>query len=168
MLVTEGAFYDIVQDTWSSTLGFCVTPASAAESLPAEALMVGVRITGAWDGEVRIQCPPQLARKIAAAIFQVDAGQVGASEILDALCELIHIVGGNLKPLLPHPVILSLPGLTGPSPWAQSTPPWQTVCRLALKSEGDPFVVTLSEGHLGDATVEGPGAREDIQPAGSS
>jgi len=78
MQVTEGAFYKIVQDTWTSTLGFQVDRSSPAESLAIEALSVCVKITGAWDGEVRLHCSPQLARLIAAAIFQVETHNVRA------------------------------------------------------------------------------------------
>ena len=68
---------------------------------------------------------------------------MGSEEILDALSELIHIVGGNLKALLPQPVILSLPSLPAPTNRTQTTPQWQIVCRLMLVSEGYPFVVTI-------------------------
>jgi hypothetical protein len=146
MLVTEESFYTIVQDTWTSTLGFPVERAAADEFSAAGAFTVCVKITGAWDGEVRLHCSPQLGQAIAAAIFQVEADNAESGEILDALSELIHIIGGNLKALLPHPVILSLPSLPDPSNWAQTTPQWQMVCRLTLRSEGYPFVVTF----LGD------------------
>lgn len=87
-----------------------------------------------------------MARLIAAAIFQGEADNAGSEETLDALCELIHIIGGNLKSLLPQPITLSLPSLPDPADWAQITPQWQLVCRLPLVSEGHPFVVAL----LGD------------------
>jgi len=164
MLVTEGAVYKIVQDTWTSTLGFQVDRSAPSESLATGALTVCVKITGAWDGEVRLHCSPQLAQLIAAAIFEVETVNVGTYEILDALSELIHIVGGNLKALLPQPVILSLPTLADPSNWEQTTPQWQIVYRLTLMSEGHPFVVTL----LGDLpampTAETPADWESRLP----
>ncbi len=149
MLVTEGDFYGIIQDTWNSTLGFQVDRATSAESCAIGAFTVCVKITGAWDGEVRLYCSSPLARSIAAAIFQVEADNAGSDEILDALSELIHIVGGNLKALLPQPVTLSLPSLPDPTNWAQTTPQWQMVHRLTLMSEGHPFIVSL----LGDLSA---------------
>ena len=143
MLVTDGALYRIIQDTWTSTLGFQVERHAPTEFSALEAFTVCVRISGAWDGEVRLHCSPPLARRIAAAIFQVEENKVGSSEILDALSELIHIIGGNLKSFLPQPVTLSLPSLLGSTTWGQTTPPWQMVCRLTLQSEGHPFVVSL-------------------------
>jgi hypothetical protein len=155
MLISEGAFYEIIQDTWTSTLGFQVDRPASEEFLAVGAFTVCVKITGAWDGEVRLHCSPPLARLIAAAIFQVEADKAGSDEILDALSELIHIVGGNLKALLPQPVVLSLPSLPDPSDWGQTTPQWQLVSRLELVSEGHPFVVTL----LGDLPAA---AREEV------
>ncbi len=164
MLVTEGTFYKIIHDTWTSTLGFQVDRAAPEEFSEAGALTVCVKITGAWDGEVRMHCSPPLGRSIAAAIFQVEEDKVGSYEVLDALSELIHIVGGNLKALLPQPVILSLPSLPNPTHWAQLTPQWQMVCRLTLMSEGHPFVVTLW-GVLPAATIaETPGNGESPLP----
>jgi hypothetical protein len=146
MLVNEGALYRIIQDTWTSTLGFQVDRAKSAEFSAVEEFAVCVKLMGAWDGEVRLHCSRPLAQLIATAIFQVEADKAGDDGILDALSELTHIIGGNLKALLPHPVTLLLPSLPDPTNWAQTTPQWQIVCRLTLLSEGHPFVVTL----LGD------------------
>src|ERR1017187_10478725 len=109
MLITEDTFYEIIQDTWTSTLGFHVDRSASKEYPAAGEFTVCVKVSGAWDGEVRLHCPPPLARLIAAVIFQVEAEKAGSDEILDALSELTHIVGGNLKALLPNPAILSLP-----------------------------------------------------------
>ncbi|HTS69357.1 MAG TPA: chemotaxis protein CheX [Terriglobia bacterium] len=143
MVVTEEVFYKIIQDTWTSTMGFLVDRPSQIEFPSCSTFTVCVKISGAWDGEVRLHCSPPLARLIASAIFQIDANQAGNEEILDALSELIHIVGGNLKALLPQPVNLSLPSLPDPTNWAQTTPQWQLICKLVLATEGYPFVVTL-------------------------
>jgi len=164
MLVTEETFYGIIQDTWTSTLGFQVDRPASGEFSAIGAISVCVKISGAWDGEVRLHCSPLLARLIAAAIFQIEADEVGSYEILDALSELIHIIGGNLKALLPQPVIVSLPSLPGPADWAQTTPQWQRVCRLTLMSEGHPFVVTILGDHPAEARAETPADGESCLP----
>jgi len=165
MVVTEEAFYKIIQDTWTSTLGFLVDHPASVEFSSNGAFTVCVKITGAWDGEVRLHCSSPLARLIAAAIFQVDADKAGNDEILDALSELIHIIGGNLKALLPQPVSLSLPSLPDPTNWAQTTPQWQMVCRLTLETEGYPFVVTLLGGLPAASNVGIPADWETRFPA---
>jgi hypothetical protein len=160
MLISAETFYKIIQDTWSSTLGFHVDGLPSEEYSADGEFTVCVKVSGAWDGEVRLQCPPPLARLIAAAIFQVEAEKAGSEEILDALSELIHIIGGNLKALLPQPVTLSLPSLFDPTDWAQTTPQWQMVCRLTLVSNGQPFVVTLLGGPLTTVVEQVPVDRE--------
>ena len=86
---------------------------------------------------------------------------------LDALSELTHIIGGNLKALLPQPVTLSLPSLSDLSDWTQTTPQWQMISRLTLMSEGHPFVVTLLGEQPPVACGEPPSARETRRLAGS-
>jgi len=154
MLVTEDAFYQIIQDTWDSTLRFQVGRPLPTQLSPGEGLTVSVSISGAWEGKVLLHCPTPLARLIAAATFQLDAESPGEEEMLDALGELVHIIGGNLKALLPQPVTLSLPVISDPPDSAHAAPRWPQVCRLALETQGHPFVVSL----LGEfpAAVETP------------
>jgi CheY-specific phosphatase CheX len=147
MLVNEESLYNIIQDTWTSTLGFQVECRKAAEVSTVGEYTVCVRITGAWDGEVHMHCPMPLARLIASAIFQVDPSKAGSDEILDALSELTHIVGGNLKALLPKPVTLSLPCIVEPQNSAETPEEGEALFRVTLMSEGYPFIVSLFEHH---------------------
>jgi len=149
MLVADAAFYEIIQNTWTATLGFPVERCDSTEFSAIGAITACVRISGAWHREVRLHCPLPLARRIASAIFEGKEDKVERAEILDALSELIHIIGGNLKALLPQPVILSFPSVQGPTNCAQTTPRWKTVCRLTLMSEGHPFVASI----LGDVSA---------------
>jgi len=143
MAFNEGTFYKIIQDTWASTLGFQVERAESMALPVVDAFIVRVGISGAWDGEVCLRCSPPLARLIAAVTFRVESEKAENEEILDALSELTHIIGGNLKALLPQPVILSFPAHLDPEKWARTTAQRQTVCQLTLQSEGKPFAVSL-------------------------
>jgi hypothetical protein len=156
MIITEVNFYEIIQDTWTSTLGFQVDYLESAEFPAVGAFAARVEITGAWDGELRILCPPPLARLIAGAIFQVEPEKAGSDEILDALGELIHIIGGNLKALLPQPVTISLPSILDPADWKQPGSDRQFVSQLTLMSEGHPFVVTIQGSILAAAKADHP------------
>lgn len=146
MLLTEDAFYKIIEDTWNSTLGFEVERSSSEAHPDDGEINACSGVSGAWNGEVHLFCPRPLARLIAAAFFQVEAHKAGDDQILDALSELIHIVGGNLKGLLPQPITLSLPSSEDSGNRAKMPPHAQTVCRLSLTSSGYPFTVTLEGG----------------------
>jgi len=164
MQITEHALLQIIEDTWNSTLGFQID-CQPAPPLTAEVLTVRAGISGAWSGEVQLDCPLPLARHVAAAIFQVREENVGREDILDALSELVHIVGGNLKALLPQPAQISLPVAsdgTGHSGASQAP----LISRLALTSSGHPFVVTLRGGPSAAGWPEAQGARSPQQPPG--
>lgn len=145
MLVTEETFHKIIQDTWASTLEFQIYDPLTADSSGEGEIAVCVRISGNWNGEVCLRCPLPLGRLVAAAIFQVEGDSASHDEIVDALSELIHIVGGNLKALLPQPVTVSLPFLVDPIENQQTAQDSRTVCQLTLGSAGYAFVITLRE-----------------------
>ena len=143
MLITEGALLRIIKDTWTSTLGFQVDCEPDARLLAAGALTVCAKILDEWSGEVQLDCPLPLARLIAAAIFQVKAESAGQEEILDALSEVVHIVGGNLKALLPQPAQILLPVVREESREAEVRPKPPLISRLTVTTVGHPFVVSL-------------------------
>ena len=67
-----------------------------------EALLAGqVMIRGGWQGRLLLVCPKAVARKAAAAMFAVPLPAVTETDLRDTLGELTHILGGNLKSLLP-------------------------------------------------------------------
>ena len=56
MMIAEDSFYEIIQDTWNSTLGFQVDRTSTSEFAEPGAWIVCVKISGEWEGEVRLYC----------------------------------------------------------------------------------------------------------------
>lgn len=69
MPVPEEALYKIIQDTWTSTLGFQLDCFESVETPAVGALAVCAGITSAWEGEACLRCSPPLARLIAPATF---------------------------------------------------------------------------------------------------
>jgi chemotaxis protein CheX len=108
----EDAIHHIVETVWTSMLGLDVQPIRTASSAMPERPLVGtVRISGAWEGEVRLRCSSDLARRIAAVMFAIDPSMTTAAQAADALGELANMTGGNLKALLPEPCQLSTPAV---------------------------------------------------------
>jgi len=143
MLISEDALFQIIDDTWNSTLGLPVERQVGLKLGATPELEVCVKIMGAWEGELGLQCPLPLARRIAGAIFEGKGEDDREEDVLDALSELVHIIGGNLKALLPHPVTLSLPCAPDPDQAAQAEPEAEAVSSLLLTCEGYLFVVRL-------------------------
>jgi len=80
MLVTEETFYKIVQDTWTSTLGFqLIVRLSGVFRGGNSPCALNFRARG-WGSALALL--PPLARLIASVIFQVEADKTGSDEIL--------------------------------------------------------------------------------------
>jgi chemotaxis protein CheX len=68
-----------------------------------------VQITGQWLGSVSMIFSSSSIRRAAQAMLLVDASQVSEADERDVGAELVNMIGGNFKSLLPAPVQLSLP-----------------------------------------------------------
>src|SRR5207247_8606074 len=85
----------IVNDIWTSMLGFPVQARSApAEMNGTRHLSASVQISGGWDGTVLVSCAEDLARRVAATMFDVDESTTTDEEIRDAHGEVATETGG--------------------------------------------------------------------------
>ncbi len=74
-----------------------------------------VSVTGAWDGQVVVTFSQVAAQRATAALLGIDYGEVSSADVMDAVGELVNIIGGSVKSLMPQPTVLSLPSVrTGP------------------------------------------------------
>jgi len=112
-----GALTDALQQTvetvWSTLLGLqvqrCATPAVPDADVGWSGT---VSISGAWEGQVRVQCSEELAHRAAAILFAVERAAANVAQAEDALREIANVTGGNLMEVLPGPSQLSMPSVT--------------------------------------------------------
>lgn len=104
-----------------------------------------VQIAGAWKGAVLIDAPCQLGRQAAGVMFNVPLDQVTTADTHDALAELVNMVGGNLKTLLPGPSFLSLPAVTDGNDFSLTVPGSRLVTRVELECRDQMMAVMLLE-----------------------
>lgn len=134
-----------VETVWATLLGLEVRRRSiaAAEAAGDHQHWAGtVRISGAWDGEVRVQCSPELAHRAAAILFAVERAAANAAQAEDALRELANVTGGNLMEVLPGPSQLSMPSVwngEGTAPHANGL----LLSRLHFECQGEPLSVLV-------------------------
>jgi len=112
--VTEPDLADIVEGATSTMLGTvlgALAPSGEAPSEASAACAVGasVQFTGEWSGALVIGCDEMIGNEAAAAMFGCDTNNVAADDLSDALGELANMIAGNVKPLLPGAITLSLP-----------------------------------------------------------
>ena len=123
-------------------LGLDVQPIATPAAPGLGSTLVGtVRITGAWEGEVRLRCSSDLAHRVAGIMFAIDPASTTVAQAEDALGELANMTGGNLKALLPEPCQLSTPAV------AAAGDPTLAAGRLlsavSFECQGEPLQVML-------------------------
>jgi chemotaxis protein CheX len=141
-----GALTDAVQQTvetvWATLLGLQVqrrpTPSSDAD----QGWSGSVRISGAWEGEVRVHCSPELAHRAAAILFAVDRAAANVAQAEDALRELANVTGGNLMEVLPGPSKLSMPSISNGDDGTASIS-GLLLSRLYFECQGEPLSVVV-------------------------
>lgn len=68
-----------------------------------------VQISGGWDGALVVSCSRELARGIAAAMFEMEHDEVAEDEVGDAFGEVANMMAGCLKAMLPEGSKLGIP-----------------------------------------------------------
>jgi chemotaxis protein CheX len=117
-------------------------PTASPSGASGPVLRASVRISGAWQGVVVVDCPEELARRTAAAMW---GGQPqDQTQIADAIGELANMIAGNVKVLLPGPSRLSLPAVAD-APAATSAPPGGVIAGTTVACDGQPLTVWLRE-----------------------
>ncbi len=110
ILIQEEQIREIASDVWSGFLGMDLVACGDEQfSEGGDCMKATVVVTGDWNGEVTVECYAPLAAEAASRMFEVKPDELSNSELLDALGEIVNMVGGNIKGLLPGANKLSLP-----------------------------------------------------------
>lgn len=68
-----------------------------------------IRISGDWTAECHVLVSDELAARIASDMFGAPSSELTNEEILDALGEVVNVIGGNAKGMVDLDCDLSLP-----------------------------------------------------------
>jgi chemotaxis protein CheX len=103
----------IAEQVWSSSLGEAepLMPQPLVEgAFPAEqAWSAAVTVSGGWDASVTVEVADRVAQALATTML--GTADVEDADIADAVGELVNMIGGNVKSLMPGPSTLSLPAV---------------------------------------------------------
>jgi len=124
------------------------------ETLPADddSLLAAIQIAGEWTGSVLLQLSADVARESAAAMLQMSSSEVTDGDWSDVAAELVNMIGGNLKSLLPGPSFLSLPTIVSGRDIAFQVQDAELVENVTLISRAGPvFVRVYSKAFSPDA-----------------
>ncbi|MZH42378.1 MAG: chemotaxis protein CheX [Nitrospinae bacterium] len=111
---------------------------------PTSTVTGSVHITGEWNGTILLSLPALLVDKITEQLFSIEPGKSSNNEREDAVGELINMIGGNIKALLPEPSKLSVPtiAMEGNDP---KFPPSKEVTHCQFEYQNELFGLTLYE-----------------------
>lgn len=97
----------VIEEVWSSFLG-TDEPLVVGEAVPAETgWSAAVTVTGAWEGMISVELPTTVAEEVCRRMLGVE--DTHDEDVADAVGELVNMIGGNIKSLMPGPSVLSLP-----------------------------------------------------------
>jgi CheY-specific phosphatase CheX len=107
----------IVEQVWSSFLGEDepLLPSLVAPGRPFgadDAWSAAVSISGGWDATVTVELSTPLALSLTGTMLGLtEAEPIEDGDVADAVGELVNMIGGNIKSLMPGPSVLSLPAV---------------------------------------------------------
>lgn len=96
-----------------------------------------IGISGAWEGKVSMACPQAFAAKCAAIMHDRRVDELSDGEIADAWGELVNMVGGHLKALVPPVSRLGLPSVRAMDPTDHPAPGGRILNELTFACLGD-------------------------------
>ena len=118
--VCREAMVRIVENVFHTMLGADVVPGNGIWVGDADELRGFIDFVGAYRAELSLQCSPAEARRLA-RLFMGTEGDDDDGESRDAMGELLNIIAGNLKPMLPkgtqttHPAVVAGSGRSVPT-----------------------------------------------------
>lgn len=129
----------VVEEVWTSFLG-TEDPLVVGPPVPLEAgWSAAVTITGEWEGMVSVELPTTMAEEVCRRMLGVD--DTLDEDVADAVGELVNMIGGNVKSLMPGPSVLSLP-VVAAGRVARSSDTAE-VCRVDASWAGAPVQVCV-------------------------
>jgi chemotaxis protein CheX len=129
----------VVEEVWTSFLG---TTDPLVVGRPADHEAGGsaaVTVTGAWEGMVSVELPTTMAEEVCRRMLGVE--DTVDEDVADAVGELVNMIGGNVKSLMPGPSVLSLP-VVAAGRVARSSDTTE-VCRVDASWAGAPVQVCV-------------------------
>ena len=136
----------IVDQVWSSFLGDAepLLPSFDADgAFPADdTWSAAVSIHGGWTGTVTIELSHGLAFALTRLMMAMEESEpLEDGEVADAVGELVNMIGGNIKSLMPGPSALTLPVVAAGR--AAHSSDLREVSRFDARWQGEPVRVSV-------------------------
>ncbi len=135
---------EITASVFETMLGLPVRECGASTSEGPGELTAAVYYAGSWRGALLVECSTEQAMHWAAVLMSLEP-PLSVDDARDGLGELTNVVAGNLKPILPPGIGLSIPSVVQGSDYRLRICGGNLFERLEFEDESGRFRVTLVE-----------------------
>ncbi|WP_157538327.1 MULTISPECIES: chemotaxis protein CheX [unclassified Nocardioides] len=137
----------VTEDVWLALVGEdeVLLPRLVPPGTPFDATGVwsaAVTISGGWHGVVTVELDADVAGRLSARMLDLPSAEDAEdADVADAVGELVNMIGGNVKSLMPGPSVLSLPAVAaGRAVFASDV---TEVCRIDVAWRGGPVRICI-------------------------
>ena len=110
MVTTYDNFIEqIAQSVYATMLNIDLNRVDSPMPSDHDLLLASVHLAGQWTGSVVLGVSREFAIESAAAMLHVAGAEITTVDQEDVAAEIVNMIGGNLKSMLPGPSFLSLP-----------------------------------------------------------
>jgi len=144
MHVDEQQILSASQELWNAHLGLTVVPqADAPSDDPEKTWSSCVKVSGAWQGAILLECPQSIVGHAAIMLFGPDDEASSDDDFEDAVKELADMFGKKMRPFLPGETKISRPSIVQEDGSCKALNGMQGVSELRLSCEGRPVRIVL-------------------------
>lgn len=137
-------FQNVIHEVWSSIVGSSLEVANHdAEPSGEPSVAATVPFLGDWRGAVVLRVPEPLARQVGAAMFMMDAADVSAADVHDAVGEICNMIGGNIRADLSPTCELGTPTIVTGTHFVVTLPDTEELANAKYAANDLPLRVTL-------------------------
>jgi len=141
----DGEVERIVRDVLLTMPSYETYPSGDAYSAFGDCATCAVFFAGSWQEGVIIEWPLSMAFEFTSRLMRIAAPTSFNDDVCDALGELVNVIGGNLKSVLPPGASLSIPMVLEDSHYSLRICGGYRSERMAFSGIDGPFWVTLIE-----------------------
>lgn len=141
----EACAEQVVADIFQTMLGLEVEATQVIWPPEEPVINATVHYAGPWKGALLLECTAEQALFFTARLMATELPPFINEDVRDALGELANMIAGNLKPLLPRGVALSMPTLVEGTDYAVRVLGGNLAGMVAFRCCVGTFWVTLIE-----------------------
>jgi chemotaxis protein CheX len=135
----------VVEMVFQTMLGLEVEPHPKPWDRSFNMVTAAVYFAGPWNGAVLLECTQPQACRFAQLLMSIETPDTLNEDVRDALGELANMLAGNLKAVLPHGTVLSMPSVIEGADYSLQMCGKKSLERVPFACAQETFGVTLVE-----------------------